>query len=60
MPKNPVKPLVFKYHEAMSIFLGSKNVLNLVCFWVEHILGSKMFGLKKFSTFLGLSKISCV
>ena len=28
--ENAVKPLVFMYHEAMSIFLGSKNVLNLV------------------------------
>ena len=25
-----MKPLVFTYHETMSISLGSKNVLNLV------------------------------
>ena len=29
-----IKPSVFMYHEAMSIFLGSKNVLNLVYSWV--------------------------
>ena len=27
--ENAIKPLVFMYHEAMSILLGSKNVLNL-------------------------------
>ena len=42
------------YHEAMSIFLASKNVLNLVYFWVEYILGDKI---PKSSIFLGLSKI---
>ena len=31
---NAIKPLVFRYHEAMSIFLGSKNALNSVYFWV--------------------------
>ena len=30
--KNSIKPLVFMYHEAMSIFLGSRDVLNLVYF----------------------------
>ena len=30
--KNAIKPLVFMYCEPMSIFLGSKNVLNLVYF----------------------------
>ena len=29
-----IKLLIFKYHEAISIFLGSKNVLNLGYFWV--------------------------
>ena len=45
--ENSIKPL-----EAMSIFLGSKIVLNLVYFW----------GLRcpKFSIFLGFSKIFCV
>ena len=28
--ENAIKPVVFMYHEAMSIFLASKNVLNLV------------------------------
>ena len=37
--KNPIKPLVFKYHEAISIFLESKHVLNSVYFWVEYIVG---------------------
>ena len=32
--ENAIKPLVFMYHEAMSIFLGYKNVLNLVYVWV--------------------------
>ena len=32
--ENAIKPLVFMYREAMSIFLGSKNVLILVYFWV--------------------------
>ena len=38
--ENSIKPLVFKYHEAISIFLRSKNVLNLVYFWVfqKHIV----------------------
>ena len=29
-----MKHLLFMYHEAMSIFLGSKDVLNLAYFWV--------------------------
>ena len=37
--ENAIKPLVFMYHEAMSRFLGSKNVLNLVYFWFEYIFG---------------------
>ena len=32
--ENSIKHFIFMYHEAMSIFLGSKNVLNLVYFWV--------------------------
>ena len=40
--ENSIKPLVFMYHEAMSIFLGSQNVLNLSYLWVEYIFGSKM------------------
>ena len=28
--ENSIKPLVFMYHEVMSIVLGSKNVLNVV------------------------------
>ena len=32
--ENAIKPLVIMYLEAMSIFLGSKYVLNLVYFWV--------------------------
>ena len=31
-----MKPFVFMYHEAMVIFLGSKNVLNLVYFLVSQ------------------------
>ena len=37
--ENAIKPIVFTYHEAMSIFMGSKNVLNLVYFWVKYIFG---------------------
>ena len=33
------KPVVFLYHEAMSIFLGSKDALDLVYFWVEYLFG---------------------
>ena len=40
--ENAIEPLVFMYHEAMSIILGSKNVLNLVVFLVEYIFRSKM------------------
>ena len=42
--ENAIKPLIFMYHEGMSIFLGSTNVLISVYFWVEYIyfLGSKM------------------
>ena len=39
--KNAIKPLVFTYQEAMSIFLGAKNVLNFVYCWVEYIFGVK-------------------
>ena len=31
--ENAIQPLVFIYQESMSIFLGSKNVLNLIYFW---------------------------
>ena len=50
--ENAIKPLIFMYLEATSIFLGSTNVLISVYFW----------GLKfpKFSIFLGFSKIYCV
>ena len=37
--ENAVKSSVFMYQEAMSIFLGSKNVLNFVYFRVEYIFG---------------------
>ena len=37
--ENAIKPLIFTYHEAMSIFLGSNNVQNLVCFSVRYIFG---------------------
>ena len=37
--KNAIKLLIFMYHEATSIFLGSKNVLISVYFWVEYIFG---------------------
>ena len=35
-----IKPLVSMYHVAMSMFLGSKNALNVVCFCrpPSHIL----------------------
>ena len=29
-----IKPLLFMHHKAISTFLGSKIVLNLVYFWV--------------------------
>ena len=31
--ENAIKPLIFMYNEAMSIFLGSTNVLISVYFW---------------------------
>ena len=34
--ENAIKPLVFLYS---TIFLGSKNFLNLVYSWVENIFG---------------------
>ena len=37
--ENAIKPLIFMYHEAMSIFLGSTNVLIKVYFWAEYIFG---------------------
>ena len=37
--KNAIKPLIFMYHEAMSIFLGSTNALISVCLWAEYIFG---------------------
>ena len=37
--ENSIKPLLFMYHEDMSIFYESKNVLNLVYFLVEYIFG---------------------
>ena len=35
--KNAIKPLIFMYHEAMSIYFGSTNVLISIYFWVEYI-----------------------
>ena len=32
--KRAMKPVIFMYHDAISMFLGSKNVLNLVHLWV--------------------------
>ena len=32
--ENYIKSLVFMYHEAMSIFWGPENVLDLVYFWI--------------------------
>ena len=37
--ENAIKPLIFMYLEAMSIFLGSTNVLISVYFWAEYIFG---------------------
>ena len=37
--ENALKLSIFMYHEAMSIFLGSTNVLISVYFWVEYIFG---------------------
>ena len=37
--ENAIKPLIFMYHEAMSIFLESRNVLNSIYFWAEYIFG---------------------
>ena len=36
---NAIKPLIFMYHEAVSIFLRSTNVLISVYFWAEYIFG---------------------
>ena len=35
--ENAIKSLVLMYHEAMSIFLGSKNVPNLVYLRAQYI-----------------------
>ena len=53
--ENVIKPLIFMYHEAMSIFLGSTNVLISVYFGLSIFF----WGLKfpKFNTFLDFSKI---
>ena len=32
--KRAMKLVIFMYHDAISMFLGSKNVLNLVYLWV--------------------------
>ena len=37
--ENAIKPLIFMYLEAMSIFLGCTNVLISVYFWAEYIFG---------------------
>ena len=37
--ENAIKPLIFMYLEAMSILLGSTNVLISVYFWAEYIFG---------------------
>ena len=54
--ENAIKPLVL-YHEAMNMFLGSKNVLNLVYFWFKYVF----WGVKcpKFSIAFGFPKIYC-
>ena len=38
LAENAINPLVFMYHEAMSIFLRSKNALNIY-FWAKYIFG---------------------
>ena len=40
--ENAIKPLIFMYLEAMSIFLGSTNVLISVFFGLSIFLGSKI------------------
>ena len=40
--ENAIKPLFFMYHEARSISLGSKNVVNLVYFGLIIFLRSKI------------------
>ena len=37
--ENAIKPLIFMYLEAVSIFLGSAKVLISVYFWAEYIFG---------------------
>ena len=32
--QNAINSVVFMYHKAMNIFLGSKTFLNLVYFWL--------------------------
>ena len=39
LAENVTKPSFYMYHEARSIFLGPKFVLNLAYFWVEYIFG---------------------
>ena len=40
--ENAIKPLIFMYHEAMNIFLGSTNVLISAFHRSSMFLGSKM------------------
>ena len=40
--ENAIKPLIFMYHEAVSIFLGSTNVLIQYIFGMSIFLGSKI------------------
>ena len=37
--KNAIKTFIFMHDEARSIFLGSKDVPNLVYFWVAYTFG---------------------
>ena len=56
--ENAIKLVVFMYHEAMSIFLGSKNALNLVCYRVfKNMLCLTLPSHTNRSPPLGLNKV---
>ena len=43
LAENAIKPLIFMYLEAVSIFLGSTNVLISIYFWAEYVFGVENF-----------------
>ena len=54
--ENAIKPLVLMYHKAMSKFLRSKHVLNLVYIWVEYIFGGLKCPIVNLAIYFGFFK----